>query len=393
MRKEHLVLLSRRGAAVTVAVAGAAAVALGVAASLAAAAARGPDLVLASTSPAPSVQLAPGARFSERFAEKNVGSGRAGASTTGFYLSTAATFGRSATLLAPGVPIGALSPGQKIKRSAKLVIPVTVRPGAYYLIGCADIAHKVAELSESNNCRTASRRVRVACRATNSPALTSPNKYCFDGDAADGIFVSPAGKDSNPGTMAAPKQTLAAGVAAAAAQGKDVYLADGTYSEILNVANGVSVFGGYDAHWHRSPANTTTITGVTTGPPVFSFETEAALAVGVTTPTTLQLLRLAPLMPYFLGMSSYGLQGSGSTGLLLDHDTVLAQPGRPGPDGVNGTPGTPGGNGAPGSAGGVGGTSAVGHVGGQGGDPADDSGCPNCDPSQDGGAGQSTTAD
>ena len=379
MRTEQLALLRRRGTAVSAAVAGTVAVALGAAASLAAAApfvaaaAHGPDLLLASASRAPSVQLAPGASFSERFVEKNIGSKPAGASATGLYLSPTATVGHGAIRLAPTIPVGALSPGQKINRSAKLAIPATMRPGAYFLIGCADIAHKVAELSEANNCRTASGHVRVACRATDSPALTSPNKYCFDGDAADGIFVSPAGNDSNPGTMAAPKQTLAAAVAAATAVDEDVYVAKGTYEETLEVANGVSVLGGYDASWQRSPKNVTTITG-----DIPSGESVAAVALNITKPTTLQLVTLSPSASGYSSASSIGLRGSGSTALVLDHDTVLAAAGTTGASGANGTHGEDGHDGQVGgdhanapenqAKGGLGGTSPLGRVGGDGGD-------------------------
>src|SRR5207248_9378393 len=95
------------------------------------------------------------------------------------------------------------------------------------------------------------------------------------------------GGDSNPGTMAAPKRTLAAGISAAVVQGKNVYVTEGLFQETLNVANGVSVFGGYDATWQRSPAHITNITGAPTGG-----DTQGAVAQGVTTSTTLQLLTL-----------------------------------------------------------------------------------------------------
>ena len=92
--------------------------------------------------------------------------------------------------------------------------------------------------------------------------------------------------------MALPKRTLSAGVTTAAAQGKDVYVTEGVFPETLNVTNGVSVYGGYNATWQRSPANTTKITGAAS--PGDSF---AAVASNVTAPTTLQLLTLLPSAP------------------------------------------------------------------------------------------------
>ena len=103
----------------------------------------------------------------------------------------------------------------------------------------------------------------AGCIRTREPTITSTDQHCFDGDPEHGVFVSGLGDDANPGTMAAPKRTLAAGIAAAIGHEKDVYVTEGVFPETLTVANGVSVFGGYDASWHRSPSNVTKITGTT----------------------------------------------------------------------------------------------------------------------------------
>ncbi|MGN6275521.1 MAG: CARDB domain-containing protein, partial [Solirubrobacterales bacterium] len=213
---------------------------VGVAATALGAADRGPDLLLGSVS-APSAQLAPGSTFGERITEKNIGNKRARASSTGFYLSPAAKLVRGAIHLTEAVRIRSLDPGKVTKRTVNLVIPSAIAPGSYFLIGCADARHQVKERDERNNCRVAAGRVTVkaggaggtttvttpgtpTCVPTNDPALASPDPSCFDGNAADGVFVSGIGDDSNPGTMASPKRTLAAGVSTAAAQGKDVYV-------------------------------------------------------------------------------------------------------------------------------------------------------------------------
>jgi hypothetical protein len=75
--------------------------------------------------------------------------------------------------------------------------------------------------------------------------LVDSNCDGIDGDAADAVFVSPAGDDANPGTMSLPLRTLGAAVTAAGGQRKDVYAAIGTYAEELRVVSGVSVYGGY----------------------------------------------------------------------------------------------------------------------------------------------------
>ncbi len=77
-----------------------------------------------------------------------------------------------------------------------------------------------------------------------------------------GVFVAKTGNDDNPGTMAEPKLTVVAGVAAAAAAGKAVFVAAGEYEE--DVVTSVSLYGGYEpAGWTRDiGANVTTIVAV-----------------------------------------------------------------------------------------------------------------------------------
>jgi hypothetical protein len=63
--------------------------------------------------------------------------------------------------------------------------------------------------------------------------------------AAYGVFVSPGGADTNPGTPAAPKATIAAAIALAAADNRPhVYLCDGVYTEAIDLRDRVSLFGG-----------------------------------------------------------------------------------------------------------------------------------------------------
>jgi hypothetical protein len=62
---------------------------------------------------------------------------------------------------------------------------------------------------------------------------------------AYGVFVSPGGADTNPGTAAAPKRTIAAAVALAIADNRArVYLCDGVYPEAIDIHSPVSFYGG-----------------------------------------------------------------------------------------------------------------------------------------------------
>lgn len=89
----------------------------------------------------------------------------------------------------------------------------------------------------------------------------------IDGTVANAIFVDQVtGKDTNNGSMAAPKKTIQAGIIAGSAVNKDVYVSKGTYNEHVDMADGVSLYGGYDASssWSRAMANVTTIASPTT---------------------------------------------------------------------------------------------------------------------------------
>ncbi len=79
--------------------------------------------------------------------------------------------------------------------------------------------------------------------------------------AASAVFVSKSGNDLNPGTMAAPKLTITAGILRAESLSVPrVNVAQGSYPEKIELKNGVSLYGGYDpSTWARFAAvhNTT----------------------------------------------------------------------------------------------------------------------------------------
>ncbi|HET6869689.1 MAG TPA: CARDB domain-containing protein [Solirubrobacteraceae bacterium] len=370
----------------------------------------GPDLVIKSLVRAPTA-LMPGSTFSERFTEANRGDRRADATTTRFYLSRARHLARSAFPLRGTIRIQALKAGRTAKASAWLTVSAATPKGSYTLIACANDHHRLKERNTRNDCRVAKGRIAVTssgsagkgggsggasggsgggagatgsvCVPTRHPALSSADPRCFDGDAAHGIFVSGVGDDTNPGTIMAPKRTLAAAVGLAFAQGKDLYVSEGVFPETLKLASGVGVYGGYDTSWQRSPSNITRITGS-------SATSDAADASGIVEPTSLQLVTLEPSLPTTPGDSSYGLHGAGSPGLVLDHVSIFAAPGAPGAAGPNGAQGASGGNGKAGDTNiANGGSSPAWHSGGDGGDGSEDGD----NNGHDGAQGESTTPD
>ena len=80
-------------------------------------------------------------------------------------------------------------------------------------------------------------------------------------DPARAVFVSPfpIGSDLNAGTRAQPMVTIAHAVQRATAMGGDVYISGNPTTFFtnndLNLATGVSIYGGFDASWTRNAGN------------------------------------------------------------------------------------------------------------------------------------------
>lgn len=155
----------------------------------------------------------------------------------------------------------------------------------------------------------------------------------IDGDESRAIFVAPSGRDTNPGTRALPKRTLAAGILAAQAAGFDVYVSRGDYElvDTLELANGVDIYGGYDASmgWARSDSFIVNINGTTT----------AVRARNISSPTTIDRINVRAANNTAFGGASIGVHAVDSPGLRWRVSLVRAASGGPGRDGTSGTTG------------------------------------------------------
>lgn len=192
----------------------------------------------------------------------------------------------------------------------------------------------------------------------------------IDGDIARAVFVDTvSGSDANAGTIASPKKTIQAGIDAAAAMSppKDVYVSKGTYAEHVDMANGVSLYGGYDAAsgWSRSIKNITGIPSPTT---------IGISAQSLTAPFTIQLVALTTQSaPAGSGESAVGIRifkntgGATVQGCLITSGNggsgAVPLPGPKGADGGNAI-GTSGGASSCGSIGGYGGPAVSGATAG-----------------------------
>lgn len=168
------------------------------------------------------------------------------------------------------------------------------------------------------------------------PAFVDANCDGIDGTERNAIFVSPQGKDTNPGTKTAPKRQIQAAVVAAAASGKDVYAAAGSYGRVV-VATGVGIYGGYDPKtWKRIPSRETSIIGAP----------EAIYADGDTGVVLQQLDVQGVTGGHTLpGSSAYGIRAVNGSVLTLARVDVSAGAGvdgAAGADGARGVRGEPG---------------------------------------------------
>lgn len=118
----------------------------------------------------------------------------------------------------------------------------------------------------------ASTNAAVHPAAADAPDLSFADANCdgIDGDAATAIFLdSNLGNDVNPGTKALPVKTIAAAFNLRSATRKHV-LAASLYSPnapVVNVPDGIGVYGGYDSSWKRThtKAGTNGLAWVTNG--------------------------------------------------------------------------------------------------------------------------------
>ncbi|MGE0615057.1 MAG: hypothetical protein AB7P04_05425, partial [Bacteriovoracia bacterium] len=220
-----------------------------------------------------------------------------------------------------------------------------------------------------------------------SPDTAFQDTNCdgIDGTRSAGVFVDiVSGTDAaTSGTMSQPTKTIRYGITRAQALGRrEVYVSRGTYAERVELVNGISLFGGYDAaaQWQRSATHTTTIQPSAAAD--LGGNQVALVAANISQSTQVQRFTIVGPQASQLAGSSYGVYCIHCPALALRDNVIQAKYGAPGTAGTSGPQGTPGGYGVSGrdavcsnpnpqypSAGGSGGVGAVALTyGGRGGD-------------------------
>ena len=168
----------------------------------------------------------------------------------------------------------------------------------------------------------------------------------IDGDEADAVFVASSGSDSATcGPMAEACATIQWGVERATAIGaSNVYVAAGDYSESVMLADGVSVYGGYDSGtgWSRDPG--TFVSRITGVDGAIEGQALTLLADAVSAPTVVADMTLvgpdaAGTLPGGQGQSAYVVVVRNSTGALeIRGNSIQTGTGAAGSDGTDGLP-------------------------------------------------------
>jgi hypothetical protein len=172
----------------------------------------------------------------------------------------------------------------------------------------------------------------------------------IDGEITNGIFVAKNGDDTNGGTIDAPLRTIQAAIDKAAGAGlRDVYVATGVYVDPINLAAGISVYGGYRGDFHERNAllYETVIFGEDNDSGLLG--TVNGIDIVGATLTTLDGFSIFGANTNLESASSYAIYLSGCDDSVEITNNVII--GGNGGDGVRGSNGTEGGDGADGANG------------------------------------------
>lgn len=132
-----------------------------------------PDLKVVSVSASAS-QVRAGRALAVTDKTRNAGTARAAATYTSFVLSIDKRASRSDIALGRR-KVPRLRPGKASTGRVSVTVPARTVPRSYYLLACADAPKKVRESREGNNCRVATRPVRVlAIPPPVTPPVTPP---------------------------------------------------------------------------------------------------------------------------------------------------------------------------------------------------------------------------
>ncbi len=164
----------------------------------------------------------------------------------------------------------------------------------------------------------------------NGDALPTENTCTIH--EAYGVFVSPGGSDTDPGTRAKPVRTLTVALQGAAVSGRRVYACAGTYAENVVFAEGLSVFGNLKcqgANWELTTERAKIA-------PLASADGIATRAKNIVKPTRIDSVEIVGANATTDGGSSIGLVAESSPGLVFANTRIVAGAAKAGTSGTAG---------------------------------------------------------
>lgn len=144
-----------------------------------------------------------------------------------------------------------------------------------------------------------------------------------------GVFVAKDGAAQNPGTRKSPLASITEAIAKAKADKKSVFVCEGTYEETLEIANGVSIIGGFDcsgSEWKQTNKKSV----------LDSASSPAIHADKISTPTRIDGFDVKVPDATTPSGSSIAVIVLDSNALTFANGTITAGAGMKGDDGVEG---------------------------------------------------------
>ena len=134
-----------------------------------------PDLIVYNQT-INTTSVAPGNSVSVTSRVKNIGTGYAGSSYLGYYLSNNPTYSQDDMIFTPyGYDyVGGLNTNANSYETQTLTIPTTTAPGTWYILYKADTYGQVNESNENNN--VVYKQITVT--GNNTPPVNPPTNYC-----------------------------------------------------------------------------------------------------------------------------------------------------------------------------------------------------------------------
>lgn len=197
-----------------------------------------PDLIETAVTDPPSV-IVRGATFAVSDTAHNQGSATAtaGPSSSRYYLSTDDKVGDDLLLSHPGRAVPQLAPSAASSGTVIVGVPLTIPPGEYYLLACADRPAAVTESDEGNNCKASATKGQVEASGE-GPDLVVTRVGDPPSEIGRGASFTAQDTTRNQGTVTAGRSSTRYYLSSVPTPGDDLPLAGQHFVAALSAETG-----------------------------------------------------------------------------------------------------------------------------------------------------------